>query len=287
MGHDAEGMLNALGNAGYLAPLSMAEHLMGGYTSKIVQGGQAASAGLTAAGLAGAGITGPPYVLEGSHLKGGFTQITTRSEPNLTRIVDQLGVHFSITDVYLKPYTACRHTHGAAQAALELVAGESFEPQDIEAVDVHTYGIASIAVGKGVTAESTFVSAQFSLPYVVSACLIDGEMGPSQLKADRISDPAILALAQKIKVNVDPELNSVYPGLTASRVEIRLKSGRALAKQVDIPRGDPRNPMTAEGVADKLRRFAARRNEQTLNRVVDLSLGLEGLGDIRELTSIV
>jgi 2-methylcitrate dehydratase PrpD len=39
MGHDAEGMLNALGNAGYLSPLSMAEHLMGGYTSKIVQGG--------------------------------------------------------------------------------------------------------------------------------------------------------------------------------------------------------------------------------------------------------
>ena len=287
MGHDAEGILNALGNAGYLAPLSMAEHLMGGYTSKIVQGGQAASAGLTAAGLAGAGITGPPYVLEGSHLKGGFTQITTRSEPNLTRIVDQLGEHFSIMDVYLKPYTACRHTHGAAQAALELVAGESLDPRDIEAVDVYTYGIASMAVGKGVTAESTFVSAQFSLPYVVSACLIDGEMGPAQLKADQISDAAVLELSQKITVNVDPELNRVYPGLTASRVEIRLKGGRTLAKQVDIPRGDPRNPMTAEGVADKLRRFAVRRDEETLNRIVDLSLGLERLGDVRGLTSIV
>ena len=287
MGHGGEGILNALGNAGYLAPLSMAEHLMGGYTSKIVQGGQAASAGLTAAGLAGAGITGPPYVLEGSHLKGGFTQITTRSEPNLTRIVDQLGEHFSIMDVYLKPYTACRHTHGAAQATLELVAGESLDPRDVEAVDVHTYGIASMAVGKGVTAESTFVSAQFSLPYVVAACLIDGEMGPAQLKADRISDAAVLELSQKITVNVDPELNRVYPGLTASRVEIRLKGGRTLAKQVDIPRGDPRNPMTAEGVADKLRRFAVRRDEETLNRIVDLSLGLERLGDVRGLTSIV
>jgi 2-methylcitrate dehydratase PrpD len=287
MGHDAGGILNALGNAGYLAPLSMAEHLMGGYTSKIVQGGQAASAGLTAAGLAGAGITGAPYVLEGSHLKGGFTQITTRSEPNLTRIVDQLGEHFSITDVYIKPYTACRHTHGAAQAALELVAGESLDARDIEAVDVYTYGIAAMAVGKGVTTGSTFVSAQFSLPYVVSACLIDGEMGPAQLKADRISDAALLELSQKVKVSVDPELNRVYPGLTASRVEIRLKSGRMLAKQVDIPLGDPRNPMTAEGVADKLRHFAARRNEEALNRVVDLSLGLENLGDIRDLTAAV
>jgi len=287
MGHDVEGLLNALGNAGYLAPLSMAEHLMGGYTSKIVQGGQAASAGLTAAGLAGAGITGPPYVLEGSHLKGGFTQITTRSEPAMNRIVDQLGEHFSIMDVYLKPYTACRHTHGAAQAALELMAGESFQTQDIEAVDIHTYGIASIAVGKGVTAESSLVAAQFSLPYVVSACLIDGEMGPAQLKADRISDAAILGLAQKVRVNVDAELTRAYPGVTASRVEIRLKGGQTLVRQVDIPRGDPRNPMTAEGVGDKVKRFAPRRDEGALNRLIGMSLELENLGDIRELTSIV
>ena len=287
MGYDADGILDSLGNAGYLSPFSMAEHLMGGYTSKIVQGGQAASAGLTAAGLAGAGITGAPYVLEGSHLRGGFTQITTRSEPDLKRIVDQLGEHFSIMDVYLKPYTACRHTHGAAQAALELVAGESFKPQDIEAVDVYTYGMASVAAGKGVTAGSTFVSAQFSLPYVVSACLIDGEMGPAQLKADRLSDPAVLELSQKVKVNVDPELTRAYPGVTASRVEIRLKSGRTLVKQVDIPQGDPRSPMTAEDVAGKVRRFASQRDAKMLDQVVRLSLELEKLGDIRELTSIV
>jgi 2-methylcitrate dehydratase PrpD len=287
MGHDVEGMLNSLGNAGYLLPLSMAEHLMGGYTSKIVQGGQAASAGLTAAGLAGAGITGAPYVLEGSDLGGGFTQITTRGEPALERIVDQLGEHFSIMDVYLKPYTACRHTHGAAQAALQLVHKEDFEPQDIEAVDVYTYHIASVAVGKGVTASSTFVSAQFSLPYVVAACLIDGEMGPAQLKEKRISDPAVLELSKKVKVNVDPELSVAYPGMTASRVEIRLKSGRTLVKQVDIPKGDPRDPMTAEDVADKLKRFASPRDEKTIDKIVGLSLELEKVGDIRELTAII
>lgn len=287
MGHDAEGMLNSLGNAGYLLPLSMAEHLMGGYTSKIVQGGQAASAGLTAAGLAGAGITGAPYVLEGSHLGGGFTQITTRSEPSLERIAEQLGEHFSIMDIYFKPYTACRHTHGAAQAALELVDREHFGPQDIEAVEVYTYHIASVAVGKGVTGESTFVSAQFSLPYVVAACLIDGEMGPAQLREDRISDSAILELSQKVKVNVDPELAMAYPGMTSSRVEIKLKSGQTLAKQVDIPKGDPRDPMTSEDVAGKVKRFASQKDEKALDEVIRLSLELEEVGDIKELTSII
>ena len=287
MGHDAEGMLNSLGNAGYLLPLSMAEHLMGGYTSKIVQGGQAASAGLTAAGLAGAGITGAPYVLEGSHLGGGFTQITTRSEPSLERIAEQLGEHFSIMDIYFKPYTACRHTHGAAQAALELVDREDFGPQDIEAVDVYTYHIASVAVGKGVTGESTFVSAQFSLPYVVAACLIDGEMGPAQLREDRISDSAILELSQRVKVNVDPDLAKAYPGMTSSRVEIKLKSGQTLAKQVDIPKGDPRDPMTSEDVAGKVKRFASQKDEKALDEVIRLSLELAEVGDIKELTSII
>ncbi len=287
MGHNAEGILNSLGIAGYLLPLSMAEHLMGGYTSKIVQGGQAASAGLTAAGLAGAGITGPPYVLEGSHLKGGFTQITTRSEPNLSRIVEALGEHSSLTDVYLKPYTACRHTHGAAQAALELLDGGGFGAPDIEGVEVYTYAIASTAVGKGVTAQDTFVSAQFSLPYVVAACLIDGAMGPAQLKHDRISDPAILELSRKVKVSVDPDLARAYPALTASRVEIRLKGGRTLAKQVDIPKGDPRDPMAAADVAAKLRRFAGQRDEGTLDKIVSLTLDLENVRNIGELTSVI
>ncbi len=287
MRHDAEQLLNSLGNAGYLLPLSMAEHLMGGYTSKIVQGGQAASAGLTAAGLAGAGITGAPYVLEGSELNGGFLQITTQGEAAPERIVDQLGEHFSIMDVYFKPYTACRHTHGAAQAALELVHEEEFKPEEVEAIDVRTYAIASLAVGKGVTADSSFVSAQFSLPYVVAVCLIDGELGPAQLREDRISDAAVLELSLKVNVEVDPELAAAYPETTPSRVQVRLKSGETLAKQVDTPKGDPRDPMTAEDLAEKLRRFAPRKDGRAIDTIIRLSLGLGDVGDIRELTSVV
>jgi 2-methylcitrate dehydratase PrpD len=286
MRHDTGEMLNSLGNAGYLLPLSMAEHLMGGYTSKIVQGGQAASAGLTAAGLAGAGITGAPYVLEGSDLNGGFLQITTQGEAAPERIVEQIGEHFSIMDVYFKPYTACRHTHGAAQAALELVREEDFKPDDVEAVDIYTYAIASIAVGKGVTAESSFVSAQFSLPYVVAVCLVDRELGPAQLREDRISVPDILELSQKVNVEVDPDLAAAYPETTPSRVQVRLKSGETLVKQIDTPKGDPRDPMTAEDLAEKLRRFAARKDDKAIDTIVRLSLELGDLADIRELTSV-
>jgi 2-methylcitrate dehydratase PrpD len=70
-------------------------------------------------------------------------------------------------------------------------------------------------------------------------------------------------------------------------VEIRLKSGETLAKQVDIPKGDPRDPMTAEDVAAKVKRFASQRDEKTTDRIIGLSLELEKVGDIRELTAII
>jgi len=40
-------------------------------------------------------------------------------------------------------------------------------------------------------------------------------------------------------------------------------------------------------VADKVKRFAAKRDQEALNRLIGLSLELENLGSIRELTSVV
>jgi len=287
MGFDPEKMLNAMGNAGYLLPISMAEQLMGGYTVKIVQGGQAASAGIMAAGLAEAGITGHPQVLEGSELKGGFTQITVRAEPTFERITEGLGERFSIMDVYFKPYTACRHTHGAAQATLELAKESRLSAADVDSVRVYTYAIAAVAVGKGIPENDTFVSAQFSLPYVVAACLLDGELGPGQLTEKRIAGPDVIGLSGRVTVEQDEELNRVYPDRTASRVEITLKDGRELVKQVDIPKGDPRDPMEAGDIADKVRRFAGAREPAGIERIIGLVMDLENVARTGDLTEIV
>lgn len=283
---DEAGMLNALSHAGYLLPLSMAEQLMGGHTIKIVQGGQAATAGITAAGLAQAGLTGCPQVLEGSDLKGGFTQITLRADPKCERITDRLGEHFAVSDVYFKPYTACRHTHGAAQATLDLRKEFQLSAADVDLVEVFTYGVAHIAVGKGLI-NPTFVAAQFSIPYVVAACLLDGELGPSQLTEKRLADPVIVALSQRVSVTVDDELNKVYPDKTSSRVEIRLKDGRRLTCQVDIPKGDPRDPMETADIIAKLKRFAGRRDTARLERLIGLVLDIEHLDAIDEICMLI
>lgn len=285
--YDEDIMLNALGNAGYVAPISMAEQLMGGYTVKIIQGGQAAAAGILAAGLAGRGLTGCPQVLEGSDLKGGFTQITTKVDPKFEKLSEGLGEQFSILDIYFKPYTACRHTHGAIQAVLELSAENRISPDDISDIKIFTYGIAALAVGKPIKKNDSFVNAQFSIPYVVSASLFDGELGPKQLTEKRLADKALVEFSRKVTVISDDQINQMYPDKTASRVEMLLKNGRSLSKQIDIPKGDPRDPMTEKDIIGKVKTYSGNRDQKKIKEVIDIILNLETITDIRLLTKII
>lgn len=254
---------------------------------KIIQGGQAASTGIMAAGLAAKGINGSPYVLEGTELKGGFTQITVKVDAKPERITEKLGEHYSTMDIYFKPYTACRHTHGAAQATLTLTKENKVMPDDIDSIIVSTYGVAALAVGKGVPEGGSFVSAQFSIPYVVAVCILDGELGPVQLTERRIADPAVMAFTKKVTVKSDDELNKMYPDKTASRVEILLKNGERLVKQVDIPKGDPRDPMEADDVARKVEFFSGKRDPKNIERIINEIMNLEKAKNISDLVSLI
>jgi 2-methylcitrate dehydratase PrpD len=283
---DSKQTLDALGNAGYILPISMAEHLMGGHSIKIVQGGQAASAGIIAAGLASHGIDGFPKVLEGSELKGGFTQITCKSEPKLERIIDSLGLHYTITDVYIKPYTACRHTHGAIQATQEIMQEVKLKYEDIESINVFTYGIAALAVGKNISSESTFISAQFSIPYAVAATAVFKQFGPEQLLGSNIANETIIDIGNKVQVTVDNEINSMYPDKTASRVEIHFKNGKSHARQIDIPKGDPRNPMNLQDIQDKLQLFSGLPSN-TCEQLSEAVMNVDKIKDINSLIALI
>ena len=86
---------------------------------------------------------------------------------------------------------------------------------------------------------------------------------------------------------MDDELNRVYPERTSSRVEIALTGGGRRVRQVDIPKGDPRDPMEAADLADKVRQFAGDRDRANTERIIAMILDLETLADIRELTHLI
>ena len=278
-GFDHTKMLNALGNAGYILPISMAEQLMGGYTVKIVQGGQAAGAGITAAELADIGITSDTCVLEGSELNGGFTQITTKVAPKTERITDHLGEHYTMRDIYLKPFTSCRHTHGAIQATLELCRENKFRSNDIGQINIFTYGIAELAVGRAITEKDTFVSAQFSIPYCVASAIIDGGMGPAQLTEKSMKNRNMLEFQKKITVKKDDDLEKKYPEFTATKVEIILNDGKRSEKTINIPKGDPRDPLGENEIINKFKEFAGSRDTKKVAHLTEVIMTLESVAN--------
>ncbi|MDD4092898.1 MAG: hypothetical protein PHQ63_10075, partial [Smithellaceae bacterium] len=85
----------------------------------------------------------------------------------------------------------------------------------------------------------------------------------------------------------DDELNKMYPDKTASRVEILLKNGERLVKTVDIPKGDPRDPMEAEDIAQKVKFFAGNRDQNKVDQIVDTILNLEKANNINGLVSLI
>ena len=122
---------------------------------------------------------------------------------------------------------------------------------------------------------------------MVSACLLDGEMGPGQLTAERIGSDDIRTLAGLVTVRIDDDLNAMYPDKTPSRVSITLADGRVLTRQVDAPKGDPRDPMESEDIAGKVRRFARAEDPERIETVIRMVMDLEEIEDITELAELL
>ena len=87
-------------------------------------------------------------------------------------------------------------------------------------------------------------TADHSLPYVIAAAIAERQVTPLQFTMEKIMDPAIRAQLSKIEVVADPEIEKVFPALQRVIVRIHTIDGREFSKQLDYPKGDPRNPLT-------------------------------------------
>ena len=64
-------------------------------------------------------------------------------------------------------------------------------------------------------------------------------------------DERIRAQLNKVEVVADPEIEAVFPELQRVIATITTTDGREVTKQLDFPKGDPRNPLTDEEVEEK------------------------------------
>ena len=87
-------------------------------------------------------------------------------------------------------------------------------------------------------------TADHSLPYVIAAAIAERQVTPVQFEMEKIMDPTIRAQLKKVEVVADPEIEKVFPALQRVIVNLTTTDGRTFTKQLDYPKGDPRNPLT-------------------------------------------
>jgi 2-methylcitrate dehydratase PrpD len=286
LGLDAKVMADALGVAGFILPVSTAENLWCGYSAKPLHSGYAAKLGIEAALLAEQGFSGCP--IEGTPQRGkGFLEITT-GQVRFDRILDRLGEHYTVRDVYFKAFPACRHVHGTAEAALNIVTSTAVDPSDIERVDVFTYTLSASLLNRYTDRDSSMIASQFSIPYVAAAAIVDRALGTDQFLDRRIHDPVILALARKVHVAADAAIDARYPEITPTRVEITLRNGKVLRNQVDMPKGDPRTPISEADLYAKFDHLAGMAFEPSLvARIKDAVMHLERHDDMAPVFALL
>ncbi|RZK26723.1 MAG: MmgE/PrpD family protein [Flavobacterium sp.] len=207
--------------------------------------GSSAQNGIISAMMAGAGFKGPLDVLGGDL---GFLKMMS-DNPNLLRLAFHEDDLPSIFGIYRKPYAACRHCHPAIEAAIDLKSVYNISDKDIEKVHVKTY---YWAVGGHDHVDILGVgSAKMSTPYSVAVALATGRAGLSEFSDEIIQNKNVVELTKKVTVEAIEELTALVPNKRAAILEIELKNNTRYTKRVDLPKGEPENPVSDQELEDK------------------------------------
>lgn len=245
----------------------------------------ATQAGVLAALLAKDGYIGTEAIFEG---KEGFCQ--QMGEGYKTEVLfDGLGKKFKIKDCSFKAFPTEFLTQSPVTAALKLIKTHDIKWEEVEEVTVHT-----IARAVDILADPTKYhptskeTADHSMPYCVGVAIMDRMVTPLQFKHERIADPKLIDLIQKIKVVADEKLEAEFPELQPSVVDIKLKSGEVYTLRVAYAKGDPRETMTDEDLNDKFYGLTAEfMTDERRGQIREMVFELENVAAIEELMGIL
>ena len=241
----------------------------------------ATQSGVLAALLAEKGYTGPEHVIDG---KEGLTHCFG-PDWKLPVLTDGLGEDWRITQCGMKAFPTEALTHTPISAVLSLVKDNDLAPADIAKVHIRTTARgADILSDPSKYDPRTKETADHSLPYVVAAAIADRQVTPLQFTPAKINDATIRAQLNKIVVVADPEIEKVFPALQRVVVKIITVNGREFEKQLDFPKGDPRNPLSDAEIEEKFTALADPVMSKSAQKVVkDAVWNLEKVPSISAL----
>lgn len=213
---------------------------------KRIHAGKAASNGLLSALLAKEGYLAPSTILEG---KSGFLNLYS-NRYNQNEILSNLGKQYNLVDAYIKPYPTCRHMHGPIQSLLSLRNAKNIMDDDIKKITVEIYREGTYFTDQNPT---SFYDAQFSMPYVLSAAAVDGELTLEQLTEKKLQDCKIKKLCRKVEIFFNQELDDIFRKThkRAYTLNIQLKDGTSFNKSIPDPKGSPADPLLKNEIEEK------------------------------------
>ena len=243
-------------------------------------GANAARNGVFAAMLAAEGMTAPAEVFEGEQ---GVWNAVGKFDWPLFAGKDR---PFRVADSQIKMYP-CEY-HGGAPIEAMLAIREQIRPDDIEKIVVRTYWYSWSEIGSEPAKwnPTTRETADHSLPFLVCAALLDGTVNIDTFSDERIADPQLRSLIQKVEVIHDKELDKFTPDATPCRMEVRLKNGEKIFSNIDFPKGHVHNPASDKEIEGKLVSLnRGMLSPRQISKLLDSCWRLEELSDVRELIS--
>ncbi len=231
------------------------EFLTNGSSVKSLHPGWAAHAGIVAAKLAIAGMTGPETALEGA--RGLFASFAgdPSAAHSLRTLMNDFGTRWHIEDVAFKFVPCCHYLHPFVEAA-GLLADRRIAADHIEHLTLR------IAPGaSGIVCEPWSIkqsppdghAARWSLPVVVAARLIEGRVDLDTFRHRPTS--AVLALASRC--SWQPLEPNKFPSAFEAEISVTLRDERKETVRVDDVFGNASRPARHADVIAKFRANAA------------------------------
>lgn len=270
---EEEQIVEALGSAGTQAA-GLWEFIEDGAMSKQLHPGKAAYNGTLSALLAQKGFTAAKKILEGD--RGFFKAMSEDSD--ISRITDQLGERFKITENSFKVHASCRHTHAAVDLVLDIVKEHAPHIENVTKIQIKTYKTA-LDITNNPNPKSVYAS-KFSIQFCAALAFLNGSASLSDFDGNSLEDKQIRELMKKIDVSVGPSIEAAYPKEWGAEVEIFLENGTSYGKQTKYPKGDPENPVSSVELQEKFKDLTRASLGERVSHIVEQILTLEKFGEV-------
>jgi 2-methylcitrate dehydratase PrpD len=241
-------LVDALGSAASLAS-GIIEYLAEGTWTKRLHAGWSAQSGLRAALFGRAGFSGPRTVFEGVH--GFFHAFAHTTKGDYDALIGGFGERWVTETLAFKAYPCGTMTHPYIDCARRLAARGIKVDDIVEMVcevgegTVHRLWEPLAAKQK----PANGYAGKFSTPYCIAAGFIRGNVGLSDFTDSAVRDPKVVALAGKVRYQIDPQ--NPYPKNFTGHICVTLCDGSVVEERQLYMRGGVQEPLSRADIEQK------------------------------------